>query len=263
MSVMVLERKGEITRFQILVETAASQPQIKQSEIAASLGITPQAVSEYIKNLIEDGLITSSGRGQYKVTPLGVEAIIAGARELQEYSRYVLNNVVGQVSVWPALAEGDIEKGSAVRVSMRDGFLRASAGGEGAEGMAACDASMGEDVGVTDLKGLIPMSRGIVRVIKVPSIGDGGSRAVDAKKLGTHLKGLIGVAGAEALAALRKAGASPDVSFGAVEALLDAAVKGVNSTLVISADMAPQAIQKFEAAGVSYGIVDCDKKSIS
>jgi putative transcriptional regulator len=115
-------------------------------------------------------------------------------------------------------------------------------------------------LGVTDLKGLIPMSKGCVKVIKVPYISDGGSRAVDVKKLGTLLNGLIGVAGAEALAALRKAGTGPDVSFGAVEALVDAAIKGINSTLVISADMAPQAIQKFEAAGVSYGIIDCDKK---
>ncbi len=257
---MVLGRKGEITKFQILVETAASQPQIKQSEIAASLGITPQAVSEYIKNLIEDGLITSGGRGQYMVTPLGVEAIISGARELQEYSKYVLGNVVGQVSVWPAIAEGDIKKGSAVRVAMREGFLRASASGEGAEGTATCSASDGEDVGVTDLKGLIPMGKGTVRIIKVPSISDGGSRAIDMKKLAVQLNGLIGAAGAEALAALRKAGVSPDIAFGATEALADAAVKGVSGTLVIAADAAPQAIQKLEAAGVEYGAIDCDKK---
>jgi putative transcriptional regulator len=50
----VLEKKREVTRFQILVEVAASQPQIKQSQIADSLGITPQAVSEYIKDLVAD-----------------------------------------------------------------------------------------------------------------------------------------------------------------------------------------------------------------
>jgi len=65
----MLQRKSEVTRFQILVEVAASQPQIKQSEIAAKLGITPQAISEYIKSLIEDGMIASGGRGQYKGPP--------------------------------------------------------------------------------------------------------------------------------------------------------------------------------------------------
>ncbi|BAI60138.1 putative transcriptional regulator [Methanocella paludicola SANAE] len=253
---MVLEKKSEITRFQILVETAASQPQIKQSEIAASLGITPQAVSEYIKSLIEDGLITSSGRGRYKVTPLGVEAIISGAKELQDYSKYVLSNVVGQVSVWPAIAASDLKKGSDVRLFMDGGVLYAGTGADGAVGVAVGDAREGEDVGVKDLKGLISLNRESVRILKVPSVEGGGSRSCDIPRLKRELEGLVGAAGIEALAALHKAGVKPDVQFAAVEALAEAAVKGVRGTLVITADMAPQAIQKLEAAGVAYTVAD-------
>lgn len=253
---MVLEKKSEITRFQILVETAASQPQIKQSEIAASLGITPQAVSEYIKDLIEDGLITSSGRGQYKVTPLGVEAIIAGARELRDYSKYVLSNVVGQVSVWPAIAAGDLKKGSTVRLFMEGGILYAGPGSDGAVGVTVGDARKSEDVGVKDLKGLIPLSRESVKIIKVPSIESGGSSSSDIGRLKRELEGLVGVAGIEALASLSRAGVKPAVKFAAAESLAEAAVKGVRGTLVITADLAPQAIQKFEAAGVAYTVID-------
>jgi putative transcriptional regulator len=253
---MVLEKKSEITRFQILVETAASQPQIKQSEIAASLGITPQAVSEYIKDMIEDGLISSSGRGRYKVTPLGVEAIISGARELQEYSRYVLSSVVGQVSVWPAIALGDIRKGSEVRLFMRGGVLYASSVGEGAPGVAVSDAVDGEDVGVKDVRGLIPLKREDIKVIKVPPIESGGSRAIDVARLRGELEGMVGAAGIEAIAALNKAGVRPDTIFGAVESLVEAALKGVRGTLVVTADMAPQTIQKCEAAGVEYSVID-------
>jgi putative transcriptional regulator len=253
---MVLEKKSEITRFQILVETAASQPQIKQSEIAASLGITPQAVSEYIKNLIEDGFITSSGRGRYKVTPLGVEAIISGARELQDYSKYVLSSVVGQVSVWPAIAAADVRKGDPVRLFMRDGVLYAGPGAEGAVGVAGSDASEGEDVGVKDLQGLIPLNRESVKVIKVPPIESGGSRAVRKENFARELEGLVGVSGIEAMAALSRAGVTPKVLFGAAESLAEAALKGVRGTLVITADLAPQAIQKLEAAGVAYTVVD-------
>jgi putative transcriptional regulator len=256
---MVLEKKSEITRFQILVETAASQPQIKQSEIAASLGITPQAVSEYIKDLIEDGFITSSGRGRYKVTPLGVEAIISGARELQDYSKYVLSSVVGQVSLWPAIAAADVRKGDPVRLFMRDGVLYAGPGAEGAVeavGFAASDAAAGEDVGVKDLQGLIPLNRESVKVIKVPSIEGGGSRTVDGGRLAGELEGLVGVSGIEAMAALSRAGVTPEVLFGASESLAEAALKGVRGTLVITADLAPQAIQKLEAAGVAYTVVD-------
>lgn len=253
---MVLERKSEITRFQILVETAASQPQIKQSEIAATLGITPQAVSEYVKGLIEDGWITSSGRGQYKVTPPGVEAIIAGARELQEYSRYVLSSVVGQVSIWPAIADAPVKKGAEVGVFMDGGVLHAAPGAAGAAGIAVDDALAGDDVGVRDLKGLIPLSRESVRIIKVPPVDGGGSRACDPDWLRRRLAGLVGASGVEALAAVRKAGMEPDVQFAAVEALAEAAVRGLGGTLVITADLAPQAIQKLEAAGVAYTVVD-------
>jgi len=115
--------------------------------------------------------------------------------------------------------------------------------------VAVEDAREGEDVGVKDLKGLIPLNRESVRIVKVPSIEAGGSRSCDAGQLKRELEGLVGAAGIEALAALHRAGARPDVQFAAVEALAEAGLKGVRGTLVVTADVAPQAIQKLEAAG--------------
>ena len=257
----VLERKSEVTRFQILVEVAASQPQIKQSQIAASLGITPQAVSEYIKELGAEGMVRSGGRGQYTVTPLGVEAIIRGARELKEYSDFVLNNVVGQVAVWACLARGAVRRGESVSLLMEDGILYASAGGSGgASGTATNDARDGEDVGVAGLSGVIPLEPERVTLVKIPAIAAGGSHAVDPARLKASVEGLVGAAGAEALASLRKAGLEPDAFFGATEAVVEAAIKGVRGTLVVAEDAAPQAIQRLEAAGVRYKIVDLGAK---
>jgi putative transcriptional regulator len=252
----VLDRKSEVTRFQILVKVAAGQPQVKQSQIADSLGITPQAVSEYIKSLASEGMIRSGGRGQYTVTPLGVEAIIEGAMELKEYSEYVLNNVVGQVTVWAAIAREAVTKGDTVFLTMEEGILYAGPAGGGASGVAINDAREGEDVGVSGLAGLIPLQRADVTVVKVPSIAGGGSHAADLAALRASICGIVGVAGAEALAALQKAGVEPDALFGAQEAVVEAAIKGVAGTLVISEDLAPQAVQRIEAAGVKYHIVD-------
>ena len=48
----VLQSKRESSRFQILVEIAAHQPNLRQKEVASKLGVTPQAISEYIKELL-------------------------------------------------------------------------------------------------------------------------------------------------------------------------------------------------------------------
>ncbi len=252
----VLDRKSEVTRFQILVKVAADQPQVKQSQIADTLGITPQAVSEYIKSLAAEGMIRSGGRGQYTVTPLGVEAIIDGAKELKEYSDYVLNNVVGQVASWAAIAKEPIKKGDTVLISMEEGIMYAGHGGSGATGTAINDAGEGEDVGVSGLTGLIPLQPAGVTIVKIPSIADGGSHAINVKSLRESISGIVGVAGEEALAALQRAGVEPDAFFGAQEAIVEAAIKGVAGTLVVSDGQAPQAVQRIEAAGVRYRIVD-------
>lgn len=256
----VLERKREVTRFQILVEVAASQPQIKQSQIADKLGITPQAVSEYIKDLGAEGMIRSGGRGQYVVTPLGVESIIGDARELKDYSEYVLNNVVGQVSVWAAIAREPVKEGDDIYLTMDGGILYASEKDRaGASGVATCDAAEGEDVGVSGLHGLIPLKQEKVMLIRIPQIAGGGSHAADIRLLARSAGGVIGAVGIEALAALRKAEIEPDVFFGAQEAIVEAAVKGVRGTIVVAEDMVPQVIQRLEAAGLEYAVIDACK----
>lgn len=253
----MLEKKSDVTRFQILVEVAASQPQIKQSQIASSLGITPQAVSEYIKELVSASMISSSGRGQYTVTPPGVESIIYGAKELKEYSDYVLNNVVGQVAVWAAIARGVVRKGDTVFLTMEDGILYAAPGSDGnASGKAINNARDGEDVGIAGLTGVIPLKREHVVVVKVPPIASGGSHVVDAGRLKKAVEGIVGVSGTEALAALRRADIEPDMLFGATEAIIEAAIKGVRGTLIVSEDVAPQSIQRLETAGIEYRVVD-------
>ena len=67
----ILRNKNLATRFQILVEIAANQPDVRQKYIARKLGITPQAVSDYIKQLLKDGLILAEGRLRYRVSIKG------------------------------------------------------------------------------------------------------------------------------------------------------------------------------------------------
>ena len=60
----ILRSKREVTRLQILVEIAEHQPAVRQQEIADKLGVTPQAVSEYIRELVDEEMAAAQGRGR-------------------------------------------------------------------------------------------------------------------------------------------------------------------------------------------------------
>ncbi len=159
----VLQSKRESSRFQILVEIAAHQPNLRQKEVAESLGVTPQAISEYIKELVADGLVTTDGRMRYSITKEGVEWLLESAAELKRYARVVMEEIISHVSVWTAIAESDLEEGERVSLEMRGGLLYANKKEAiEASGVVIGAVRAGEDVGVSDLKGLISLEEGRV-----------------------------------------------------------------------------------------------------
>ena len=136
---VILRSKREATRFQILVEIAEHQPSVRQQEIAAKLGVTPQAVSEYIRELADEGLVTTHGRGRYEVTKSGIEWVLRHAEALEAYARHVNRDIIQQVAVWTAIARDEIQKGDAVGVVMQDGWLYATKEEQSATGLATID----------------------------------------------------------------------------------------------------------------------------
>ncbi len=130
-----------------------------------------QAISDYVRELVADGLVTTNGRTRYSVTKEGVEWLLACAAELKRYARMVMEEVIEHVSVWTALAEVDLIEGERVSLEMRGGLLYANKKeGIDATGITISDASAGEDVGVSDLKGLLSLEAGNVVVCRVPRV---------------------------------------------------------------------------------------------
>jgi putative transcriptional regulator len=257
--VNILQSKRESSRFQILVEIAAHQPNLRQKEVAERLGVTPQAISEYIKELVANGLVTTDGRMRYSITKEGVEWLLEGAAELKRYARVVMEDIISHVSVWTALAEADLIEGERVSLEMRGGLLYANRKeGIEASGITISDARAGEDVGVSDLKGLISLDEGVIIVAKVPRVQVGGSRKVDINTLKTLVSGerMIGALGIEALVALRKAGREPDVIFGAKESAVEAAFHGINSVIASVDEQVPSLLERLESEGLKYELVD-------
>ncbi len=255
----ILQSKRESSRFQILVEIAAHQPNLRQKEVAESLGVTPQAVSEYIKELVADGLVTTDGRMRYSITKEGVEWLLESAAELKRYARVVMEEIISHVSVWTALAELDLAEGERVSLEMRKGLLYANKkDGVEASGITISDVLAGEDVGVSDLKGLISLDEGRITVCKVPRVQLGGSRRANLPALKGLLSDdrMVGCLGIEALVALRKVGREPDVIFGAKESSVEAAYHGISSVIVSVDEQIPSLLNRLESEGLKYELVD-------
>lgn len=251
---MELTNKREITRLQILVEVAENQPAVSQKEVADAIGVTPQAVSDHMSSMVDEGLVEKRRRGRYEITKEGADVVLSHAESLEKYVEHVMEEVVGRVFVDTAVAEDEIEEGEEVSLSMRDGFLRAApSDGEPPKARAVTDAEEGDDVGVTEFDGLIEFDRGKVTVVRLPSVEDGGSRAVneDALLEAVGNENPVYAVGTEACVALEKAGIEYS-RYAVAEAAVEAARNGVSSTVVAVEGRVGSLTDELSAEGVEY-----------
>jgi len=249
------------TRFQILVEIAANQPYIQQKDIARRIGVTSQAVSEYISKLEKDGWISSDGRSRYRVTKEGVNWILKALRELQQYST-TAERALTNINTWAAIADIDLKQGELVGLVMKDGLLFATTFPEkGARGITTCPAHKGEDVGVTSIEGIVALDSGKITILEIPDIQNGGARNSDQNKLRKQLTraNLIGAIGLEAIVALRQMNKEPDYLYGVTQAAIEAAHSGLSFTIVCTSSESPTLQQKLAEENINYRIIDVRK----
>lgn len=254
----ILRSKRETTGFQIMVEIAGHQPAVRQQEIAEKLGITPQAISEYIRELVDNGMVYSHGRGRYEISREGVEWVLKHSEALESYAKHVNRNIIHKIAVWCAVADEDFSKGDPAGVYMKDGWLYASRTPRSANGYAVMDARKGEDIGIARLDGIIDHTEGRINVCKVPRVEKGGSRQIDLDKLGkiSEKSSIIAAVGLEAYITLQKASRKPDMYFGAREGVIEAAFHGLESTILVVDNEFTDLLNRLEDAGISYAVHD-------
>jgi len=235
----VLQSKRTATQYQILIEIAERQPAVSQQEIADSIGITSQAVSNYLQDLVEGEFVTKHGRGRYEVTKEGVDWLITQTADLREFVDHVSEDVIGEVEIETAIATAPVDDGQSVSLAMRDGVLHATPGTAGsATAVAVSAAETDQDVGITDFDGVLEYELGTVTVVSIPPIRDGGSHEVAPDTVG-QIAGesdLLAVSGTEAVAAATDADLVPDIQFATAAAVTEAATKGLDVCLLAVAD---------------------------
>lgn len=246
-----------------MVEIAASGPNVYQRSIAAKLGVSPQAISDYIQQLAKEELLHATDRSSYRVSVKGVNWMLKMLRELRDYVSEAAQAVTN-ITVCAAVAECDLNQGQTVGLKMKDGLLFATNKLAGrARGIAATSARRGEDVGVSNIEGLVKLTKGKVTILEVPGIQEGGSRQADLKYLKAQLTKdqQVGAIGIEALVALRRAGIEPPYLFGVAEAAIEQAHCGLSFLIVCTADAIAGLIKKLQENNLDYEIINLAAKS--
>ncbi len=138
---------------------------------------------------------------------------------------------------------------------MKEGLLFATdALRKAAKGLAVSNARKGEDVGISNIEGIVPLEIGEVTILRVPGIQRGGSRNIDVARLKKELsnKELVGTIGIEALIALRRIGIEPDYLYGVTEAAIEAAHSGLSFRILCTDDAVPDLLKRLEEENLSY-----------
>ena len=251
----VLENKRAATRFRVLVEIAERQPAVSQGEIAEAVGVTSQAVSEYIRELVDEGLVEKEGRSRYRVTKEGVDWVFQSATDVRRFVDRVTNDVLGSVQEDAAIADAALDEGDTVTLSLESGLLHAAPGADGdATGVTTTSAAVGDVVGVTGFEGVIDLDPGHVSVVQVPPIRSGPVE--DAEQLLAVCEDvpIVTAAGVEAVSALREIGIEPTTYFAPGEVAADAASRGLDAAVVTTQDGLGRVTDALRDAGVDYDV---------
>lgn len=251
--------KPSATRFQILIRIVKHQPAINQNEIAEAVGLTPQSVSDYLRELKTQGYVEKHGRGRYEVTKEGVNWILSRTKELEKLVEYVDQEILRDTGIESAIAVEPINEGQQVSLSMRESKLHAVPGQAGpATAVAITNADEGGVVGVTSVDGMVEYDPGRVTVVTVPEIQNGGRNGVDSDRLAAQARGHGRVAtdGLESTVAAEAAGIEPDITLGVPESVSEAAMKGLDVLVLTTPVGITDIIEQLRQEDIAHEMLD-------
>lgn len=246
------------------------KPATTLKPIAQALSLTQQAVSGYVKQLEDDGLIVRS-EGHLHLTPKGEALLQAEIDALKAFVDRRARELV-KLETCVAIAAAQVEQGDKVYLHMARGRLTAALDRKSPSwGIALGAAAKGREVLVGDLHGIVEIERAALTLIEVPSPAEGGSQAVDhawlekvAREDEHGVLAAIDEAGEGALSASRLPW---HFEFAPAESAAAAVARGAHPTYVGGPDSVALLVAALESAkaegrlhGFSYTLVKAPKK---
>lgn len=256
---VLLSRKDTV-RLLILSELI-SRKEANQRDIARKLHLTPQAISEHFKELVNMGFVKVVHKGFYEVTESGIEWLTKNLFDLHVFSEDLVKKLYSRSIV--AIASGELRENSRVKYWYSDGFIFAKEANNG-NGVALMSAKDGEDVLIKPLEGFEPPGKGEIIIVKIPDVGEGGSRKVDydefSKLIKANPKKIVVALGVEALVSCRKIMVEP-IFFGSKEVCIEAAHHGCGVIVACTESMLDSLLVSLVDENLAFEIVSFQKGS--
>jgi predicted transcriptional regulator len=257
-----LRDRTAITRLLILGELER-RPGTTLSDVAASLGVTVQAVSAHAKDLTAFGWLRSDD-GTYRATPKGLQSLHEGVRHLRD-AIGALAAPLDVIQLTSAVAATPIQAGDAVGLFMEEGDLAARPAKDApSRGRARNSAKPGEEVVVGDLEGMVKLEPGKLTLVSLPGPAEGGIAAIDRDALRKAIARRSGPNGGGRLRGAERLGADGtgarvlarwlakeghgrlDFEFAADRAAFNAAERGLDVLLLVTRDRLAAVMETFD-----------------
>lgn len=269
MTVYLLRDLKRNTELLILAEFLRD-PSVKRKEIAERLGVTEQAVSQYVADLEKEQLISTS-HGRQKPTRRGVQLLQERFIQLNDEIKMILRQIQ-VIDTCVAMAGAQIRAKDKVGLVMREGRLVAlpNRAAESA-GIARIDAEKGDEVLVGNLEGVVELDLGDLLVLQAPPEGSGGSRNADLALATGAMKGFHydEVAAGDLIGEVvaKKLHLAPTLLHAPVQATMNALSKGLDVVFVGTHDSTDELMNSVERLknqtgyAISYRLAFIGKKA--
>ncbi len=156
-----------------------------------------------------------------------------------------------------AIAGADVYSGETVGLIMKNGTLCTTRVDVDlnskitAFGRVIFNAKAGEDIVVSEITGTLSPKTGIIHIVPIPRVIEGGSRAVDlvtiCRIIAKSSPHKIGAMGTSAKVVVRKAGIQCDFEVDVIQSSILAALRGLNVMVFATGGMVDRVIQKIES----------------